>query len=79
MILYGNGSVDDTAAIRSLLRGAHVLDARYEVEIAATSFADLPQGLYRVKVPSRHPIAMDREGWTRRTMNGDVEAPRQWQ
>jgi hypothetical protein len=41
MILYGNGREDDSQAIRALLRGEPVLDARLEVEIEAPTLRDL--------------------------------------
>lgn len=64
MILYGNGADDDSRAIRCLFNGGAVLDARLEVDIVAPTFADLPPGFYRVKVPSRWPLVTP-EGWGR--------------
>lgn len=66
MILYGDGREDDSKAIRALLRGEPVLDARLEVEIEAPSLHDLPCGLYRVRIPSRWPLDPAKEGWARR-------------
>jgi hypothetical protein len=65
-ILYADGREDDSKAIRALLRGLLVLEARLQVEIDAPSLHDLPCGVYRVKTPSRWPFHSSTEGWHRR-------------
>jgi hypothetical protein len=75
MILYGDGRADDSRAIRALLNGEPVLDARVEVEIEAPSLIDLPCGGYRVKVPSRWPFHPATEGWARRHLGTPLTPP----
>ena len=75
MILYGNGREDDSQAIRALLRGEPVLDARLEVEIEAPTLRDLPFGLYRACTPSRWPLDPAKEGWARRHLGRGSDPP----
>lgn len=52
--LWGDGSCDDSPAIRSLLRGHTAFDIRAGKMLSAPTLKDLPPGLYRL-VPSVNP------------------------
>lgn len=55
--LWGDGSCDDSPAIRSLLRGHAAFDIRAGKMLSAPTLKDLPPGLYRL-VPPLNPATL---------------------
>lgn len=76
-ILEADGNADDTAAIRAFLRGRAVFHARFQMDIVQErGLADLPPGLYRVRIPHRWPLDPKREGWARRQSTAQDQTSR---